>query len=275
VISNTHTHNPSHLPLQAILGLDQQPARPMQHDKFFFASPLISQRLAVLHRLIGSRSPIILIIGERGSGKTTLMNRLIHDGRKPWKVCRIRLKPKGNAEMTQCQNLDNRLVFLTKKEGARSVIIDDAHQLNQHELQVLIQSSFSSDRSGSNKFQSIVLFAEPQIRRRLADIAGWLPSNSVIEKIHITPLTEEQTADYLRHRVKIAGLSERDLFSIDQIHLIYKQSGGLPGWINQKACMLLQHREQQHLIPLTVRQKMNFEQLKDNLQGRLSRIFKS
>jgi type II secretory pathway predicted ATPase ExeA len=258
-----------------MLGLDQQPARPMQHDKFFFASPLLSQRLAVLHRLIGSRSPVIVIIGEQGSGKTTLMNRLIHDGRNSWKVCRIRLKKKGKAEMTQCQNLDNRLVFLTKKEGVRSIIIDDAHQLNQHELQVLVQSRFSGDSSRSNKFQTIVLFAEPQIRRRLADIAGWLPPNSVIEKIHITPLTEEQTADYLRHRVKIAGLSERDLFSIDQIHLIYKQSGGLPGWINQKACMLLQHREKQHLLPLTARQKMNLEQLKDSLRGRLPRIFKS
>ncbi|MGD9188797.1 MAG: hypothetical protein PVI89_11320, partial [Desulfobacteraceae bacterium] len=266
---------PSHPPLHAMLGLDQQPARPMQHDKFFFASPLISQRLAVLHRLIGSRSPVIVIIGEQGSGKTTLMNRLIHDGRKPWKVCRIRLKPKGKAEMTQCQNLDNRLVFLTKTEGVRSIIIDDAHQLNQHELQILAQSRFSGGRSRANKFQPLVLFAEPQIRRRLADIAGWLPSNAVIEKIHITPLTEEQTADYLRHRVKIAGLAERDLFSIDQIHLIYKQSGGLPGWINQKACMLLQHREKQHLLPLTARQKMNFEQLKDSLRGRLPQIFKS
>lgn len=273
MISNTHTHNPSHLPLQAILGLDQQPARPMQQDKFFFASPLISQRLAVLHRLISSRSSIIVIIGERGSGKTTLMNRLIHDGPKPWKVYRTRLKPKGHADMVQCQNLNNRLVFLTQKEQPPSVIIDDAHQLNQHELQILIQASFSSDSSRSNKFQTIVLFAEPQIRRRLADIAEWLPSNSVIEKIHITPLTEEQTADYLRHRIKIAGLPERDLFSIDQIHLIYKQSGGLPGWINQKACMLLQHREKQHLIPLTVQQKMNLELLKDSLRGRLPRIF--
>jgi type II secretory pathway predicted ATPase ExeA len=247
----------------------------MQHDKFFFASPLISQRLAVLHRLISSRSPVIVIIGEQASGKTTLMNRLIHDGRKPWKVCRIRLKPKGNAEMTHCQNLNNRLAFHTKKEEARSVIIDDAHQLNQHELQILIQSSFAGDSSRSNKVKTIVLFAEPQIRRRLADIAGWLPSHSAVEKIHITPLTEDQTADYLRHRVKIAGLPEKDLFSTDQIHLIDKQSGGLPGWINQKACILLQHREKQHLIPLTVQQIINLELLKESLRGRLPRIFKS
>lgn len=247
----------------------------MQRDKFFFASPLISQRLSVLQRLICSLSPIIVVIGERGSGKTTLMNRLIHEGRKSWTVCRIRVKPKGNAEMTQCQNLNNRLVFLTKKEGPPSVIIDDAHQLSQQELQILVQSSFSNDSSRSNKFQNIVLFAEPQIRKRMADIAGWLPSNSVIEKIHVTPLTEEQTAEYLQHRVKMAGLSERDLFSDDQIRLIYKQSGGLPGWINQKACMLLQHREKQHMISMTVRQKMNLENFKDSLRGRLPRIFKS
>lgn len=257
-----------------MLGLDQQPARPLQHDKFFFASPLISQRLSVLHRLISSRSSIIIIIGERGSGKTTLMNRLIYDRRKSWKACRIRLKLKGHADVGQCRNLNNRLVFLTQNAGSPSVIIDDAHQLNQHELKILTQAVLSGASSRSKKFQTIVLFAEPQIRRAMADIAGQLPANSVIEKIHLTPLTEAQTVDYLQHRVKIAGLSQKNLFSIDQMHLIYKESGGLPGWINQKACMLLQHRKKQHLIPLTVRQKMNLEQLKNSFRGRLLRIFK-
>jgi type II secretory pathway predicted ATPase ExeA len=246
----------------------------MQQDKFFFASPLISQRLAVLHRLISSLSPIIVIIGERGSGKTTFMNRLINNGKEQWKVGRIRVKPKDETEMAAGQNLNNRLVFLTQKQGPPSIIIDDAHQLNQHELQILMQASFSGDSNRSRKFQSIVLFAEPQIRKRLPDIVERLPSNSVIEKIHMTPLTEKQTADYLRHRIKMAGLSERDLFSIDQIRMIYKQSGGLPGWINQKACMLLQNRAKQQLVPMTVRQKINLEHLKDSLRGRMPRIFK-
>ncbi len=247
----------------------------MQRDKFFFASPLISQRLAVLNRLICSPSPIIVIIGERGSGKTTFLNRLIHDGQKPWKVCRIRLKSKGYTETASCRNLNHRLVFLTKNERLPSVVIDDAHQLSRHELRILIQASESGNGNRSGKIQNIVLFAEPQIKKRLPDIAEWLPPNSVIEKIHMTPLTEEQTADYLRHRIKMAGLSERNLFSIDQIRMIYKQSGGLPGWINQKACMLLQHREKQHLVSTTVRQKMNLEYLKDSLRSRMPRMFKT
>lgn len=272
--ANEHPCRASYPPLHAALGLDQQPARPLQRNKFFFTSPLTSQRLSVLHRLVNSRSPIIVIIGEQGSGKTTLMNRLIYDGRNIWSVCRIRLKHKHNGTKSQCQNLNNRLVFLTQKEGPPSVIIDDAHQLSRQELQLLIQSSFSGDTASPGKFRNIMLFAQPRIRTRLADMAAWLPPNSVIEKIYMTPLTVGQTASYLQHRVKMAGLGDTDLFTVYQIRMIHRQSGGLPGWINEEASRLLQRRDRQRTVPVRLRQTLNLEYLKDRLWGCLPRIFK-
>jgi type II secretory pathway predicted ATPase ExeA len=274
VTGNEHFQSTSHPPLYAALGLDRQPARPLQREKFFFTSPLTSQRLSVLHRLVNSRSPIIVIIGEEGSGKTTLMNRLIHDGRNAWSVCRIRLKHKHKKPKDRCQNLNNRLVFLTQKEGPPSVIIDDAHQLSRQELQLLIQSSFSGDAGSPGKFRNIMLFAQPRIRSRLVDMATWLPPNSAIEKIYMTPLTVRQTADYLRHRVKMAGFGDTDLFTVDQIRMIHRQSGGLPGWINEEACRLLQVRDRPRTVPLILRQTLNMEFLKERLWGRLPRIFK-
>lgn len=267
---NTHRLNSPRAPLHAMLGLDCKSVKPMQRNKFFFASPLTSQRLIVLKQMVGGRSPVILVIGERGSGKTTLMNQFISDARNRWSVCRIRLKPKKASPKEPCQNLNNRLVFLTKKDSPPSVIIDDAHQLSGLELQLLMQSSFSSE--STRKFQSIVLFAEPQMRNRLAEIAGWLPPKSVIDKIYMAPLTEKQTAAYLEHRVKVAGYCEKDLFSSDQIRTIHALSGGLPGWINGEAYMLLK-RMKKHK-PIMAKQKMTFINITHKLRDRLPRMFK-
>jgi len=102
---------------------------------------------------------------------------------------------------------------------------------------LLLQTAFNS--SGRRMLQSIVLLAEPCIRDRFDEIAGRLPQNSVIEKIFMTPLTEKQTADYLRLRLKSAGRTRNNPFSDNQMHKIYRLSGGLPGWINGEAFMLL------------------------------------
>lgn len=226
-----------HIPLPALLGLNEQAPGPKQPNKYFFASPLISQRLAMLRSMVGSRSMVIVVVGERGSGKTTLMNQFITDARNRWHEGRIRLKPRRGVPSGLWRNLNNRMVFLSKKDSPPSVIIDDAHQLSPDELKLLLQSAWTTD--GTRRLQSIVLFAEPPMRSRFAEIAHWLPPKSVIDKIFMTPLTEKQTAEYLQHRFKAAGFLRKIPFSPEQIKSIYRQSGGLPGWINGEAFMVL------------------------------------
>ena len=225
------------IPLPALLGLNERAPGPKQPNKYFFASPLISQRLAMLRNMVGSRSMVIVVVGERGSGKTTLMNQFITDERSRWHEGRIRLKQRRKVPAGVWHNLNNRLVFLSKKDSPPSVIIDDAHQLSSDELKLLLQSAWAAD--GTRKLQSIVLFAEPQMRTRFAEIARWLPPKSVIDKIFMTPLTEKQTAEYLQHRLKVAGFLKKIPFSPEQIKSIYRHSGGLPGWINGEAFMVL------------------------------------
>ncbi len=93
--------------------------------------------------------------------------------------------------------------------------------------------------------------------------------------MHMTPLTEKQTADYLRHRINAAGISDPNLFSMDQIRKIHQESGGLPGWINEKAVNILTRRKKQRLIPLMFRRKINLEPLKFSLRGHLPRLLKT
>ena len=95
------------------------------------------------------------------------------------------------------------------------------------------------NQSKKRKFQSIILFAEPEMRSRFAEIARRLPPKTTLDKIFMSPLNEHQTAQYLQHRFKAAGIMKKAPFSNSQIHSIYKDSGGLPGWINGQAFLLL------------------------------------
>ena len=225
------------VPVSAILGLDLKPPGLNQWNRFFYQSPLISQRLALLNNIVGGRSnPVIVVIGERGSGKTTLMNRFITEAGFRWRAGRIKVRSGGELSASW-RNLENRMVMLTRPGRPPSVIIDDAHQLSPVELKLILRYAVNTD--GHRRIQSIVLLAEPSMRERIAEIIRWLPPKSVVEKIHMAPLTEKQTVAYLQHRLRAAGYLRGNPFTDAHVRSIHQQSGGLPGRINGEAFLLL------------------------------------
>jgi type II secretory pathway predicted ATPase ExeA len=242
--TNTQTIKRSSVPLPAIFGLDQACLYPKESNRFFFQSPLTKQRLSILNNMVGSSSLIIVVIGERGSGKTTLVNEFISSAGNDWQACRIKLLSDNKATHNRWRDLTNRAVYRSPKNHPPSIIIDDAHQLTANELKKLLQSAFRPDKQP--KFKSIILLAEPAMRERFDEIARWLPPKSVIDKIYMTPLTEKQTADYLQHHLRVAGIIRNNPFTGDQVRKIYELSGGLPGWINGEALMLLKKMEKHH-----------------------------
>ena len=231
-------------PLPAILGLDQMPPEQQNRNQVFFKSPIISQRLSILKNMVGGPSLVITVIGERGSGKTTLMNEFIANTSRTWQACRIKMRCRRPGAGENWHILRNRTVYRSQKNSPPSIIIDEAHQLSPWELKWLLRWAFP--KKGHRKVQSIVLVAEPQIRECFAEISHWLPPKSVIDKIYMSPLTRKQTGDYLKHRLRTAGLIGEIPFTEDQVSKIYEVSGGLPGWINAEAFMLLEKMSKDH-----------------------------
>jgi hypothetical protein len=230
------------IPLPALLGLDA--ANGLATESFFFPSALNSQRLALLKNMVSRSRRVVVVIGEQGSGKTTMLRRLIVAADRSWQPVRLRLKSLREdigSGMGPC-----RPVWITRDTHPPAVIVDDAHHLNPLELKVLLESV--SKPQGHSKVSSIILFAEPEMRARLDEMASWLPAKVVIDKFYMTPFTEKQTDDYLRHRFRIAGFLPRHPFTPTQIRTIFQVSRGLPGWINREAFMLLKriHSGQVH-----------------------------
>jgi type II secretory pathway predicted ATPase ExeA len=220
------------VPLLSLLGLDQRTSQSCTSDRYYFAWPLLSQKLSILKNLAG-RSRFVVVMGEHGCGKTTMLHRLIADGRHEWRAGRIRIKLPGDKPIRRYERLNHRLVFLSRKADLPSLAIDDAHQLSPTELRLLIQRAFASD--SHFRLQGIVLFSDPSIRRHFGDIGRWLPPKNVMDRIDIPQLSEKQTIEYLAHRFKQAGILSKPPFSRSQLRAIYQQSCGLPGRINLAA----------------------------------------
>jgi type II secretory pathway predicted ATPase ExeA len=241
--SNTIAHKGG--PAAALLGLSTATDSPGQSQRFFFESPLISRQVAVLKQLVESSSRVIVVMGERGSGKSTLIQRIVSETPGKWKPGRLILSFRNQRQTARKSALDRRAVFFTGHGTAPTVILDDAHQLTLNDLKRLIHRTLP--KGGDHKFKTVILFAESRLRGSLKSIARWLPPETVIEKIQISPFTEQQTAAYLTHRLKAAALLDRLPFSKQQLKTIHSLSGGLPGWINGEAYMLLKKMKQRRI----------------------------
>lgn len=218
-------------------GLKPNILKPESAITNFYMSPLLSQRLAFLNKTVAVRSQVIVVTGEQGSGKTSLMKQFLSGSDLPWRLSRIRLKPSHRFSSRLLGGLDNRKIFMARGKCKPSVIIDDAHHLHPRALSALLQWAFSHE-SGP-RLQSLVLLADTHMRRRYSEIAKCLPDNAVIDKIHMTPLSEEQTAAYLQHCMQLRGYAAADLFSADQINGIHRKALGWPGSINRETNRLL------------------------------------
>lgn len=224
-----------------MLGPDPAHCGPNMQNQFFYTTPLISQRLAVLKQMVEIHPSVIVVTGQEGSGKTSLINQYINEISPNWRKGRIHLKRQYHRAYTLLRHLNNRKVFVSTNHARPSIIVDDAHEFNHREMEMLLRWAYP--HNGAPTLQSIILIADAQMRTRFAEIAAHIPAQAAIDKIHMTPLTDTQTAAYLHHRIKTAGFSENLTFSKDQITTIHQLSGGWPGMINREAYMQLKKAE--------------------------------
>jgi len=119
-------------------------------------------------------------------------------------------------------------------------MLDDAHELTGIELQYLLKDALAP--GGSRKLKRLVLFSEPDINATMASLSAPFTRETVVNKVHMSSLSETETHDYLFHRLKIAGLTGKNPFKSTDTKSIHKAAGGLPGRINQKAHTLLLNR---------------------------------
>jgi len=170
-----------------------------------------------------------------------MLNQFLISAKGNWHTCRIRAHSTtipGNSP--SLDNLNERQAFILPDDELPIVMFDDAHELTGIELQYLLKDAFAP--GGSRKLKRLILFSEPSINATMASLSAPFTRETVVNKVHMSQLSESETHDYLFHRLKIAGLTGKNPFKSADIKSIHKSAYGLPGSINEKAHMLLLNR---------------------------------
>lgn len=237
-------------------GLARDPFAAQNESGPFYRGAHRSQRLNLLQHLIPHTDAMLLVIGERGGGKTTLLKRLTAGAADDWAVCGIT----GNAmlgadqlavELAQCiglaasgmthQELLNSLrQRMSSRPGGGAItvlLVDDAHELPPGALQTL--SALAAKETGPR----VVLFADPQIETMLASAQLGSVQANIAQRLDLPALNPGETREYLELKLNAAGLHGPFPFNANQLKRIHRAGGGIPARIDELARRELAERQ--------------------------------
>ncbi len=205
----------------------------------------------VLHHLlygVEQRKGFLQVIGEVGTGKTTLCKELLKRLPVSTKTAFIYHSNLSELQllMAIAQDLgarsgkQNRLAlintmneFLLEQSVLRSnvvLLIDEAQCLSDASLEQL--RLLSNLETQKEKLLQIVFVGQPELDRKLNSVHLRQLRQRIAVRSYLLPLNREETAGYIHHRIKIAGGESCVNFSEEATHRIFQYSQGTPRMIN-------------------------------------------
>jgi len=210
-----------------VLDLQKDPFSSKPDAAFYYALDSFEQRLKVLQGLVQGADILVLVIGEPGSGKTTLMHRYLATVQGQCKAVRILADP-DNAGPRTTDTLDRGgyPAYILQDSKNPVLLVDDSHKLPQKELEFLLQETLAP--AGTQKIKRLILFGESELYTRVTRLAEAYPAQPAVNKIYLPGLTTSQTGDYLQHRLAVAGYTGKNPFKSSAVRDIHQASGGYP-----------------------------------------------
>ncbi|MGH8479109.1 MAG: SPOR domain-containing protein [Gammaproteobacteria bacterium] len=222
-----------------------------ESERFYLSTRALGPRLDLIKHLIDDSRLLLYVIGERGSGKSALLDEILAMARDGWRMARIQanamLDPLALLrDLTQALNpgvrgqdrdallaaLEDLLAASTGTRFVPVVLVDDAHELSEEALKLLFSLGRASREA--HRFR-IVLFCEPEIDMVLKARELAAVSPPVAHVVDLPPFTVEDTRAYLAERLSRVGLGALlplDTVVADRIH---QEARGLPGAIDAVA----------------------------------------
>ena len=247
------------LPYLTDFGLQRDPFSLAIEDDFFFNDSAHAQNLDLLQHALLSSELFMLVTGRFGIGKTILIHRLLSRIDDNYQVCFIHANPMHHVDQLKQQiykglgtdastesisGFDQLTLYLDnlKRSGKTPLlIIDDAHELSIESMQLIM--NFNDLVSNDAHLISIILFAEPDVKRLLETADPQKSQRLLTQNLELQSLSEKDTANYLHFRMKVAGFNEDNLtrtpFTPSTIETIYKSSKGIPFEVNRQASKTL------------------------------------
>jgi general secretion pathway protein A len=258
-------------------GLREKPFKATPDPRFLYLTPAHREALAQLIYGVREGEGFIVLTGEVGTGKTTLLHTLLQrvdDKTAIAFVMNSTLPFDGLLEYmledwgvpvpgaTRAQRLFalNRFLIERRRAGLRTVlIVDEAQNLSLSTLeQVRLLSNFETP---GDKLLQIILVGQPELRTKLARPELRQLKQRISLRCAIRPLTTDETRDYLRSRLQMAGAADPELFSDSAVSRIADYTRGVPRLVNIVAdhCLVVGYGDQERRVsPHTVERAVRY-----------------
>jgi putative secretion ATPase (PEP-CTERM system associated) len=238
-------------------GLTGRPFALTPDPRFWFETATHRKAMAYLGFGLAQGEGFIVITGEIGSGKTTLVGHLMATiDRERQHVIQIvstqvegddllRLVASGlgiatpGLEKADLLEAIEAALHAVARSGRRTLlIVDEAQALPVSALEEL--RMLSNFQSGGQALVQIFLLGQPEFRERLhgTDALEQLRQR-VIAVHHLEPMQPEEVEPYMIHRLSLVGWQGRPDFTGDALDVLYQGSGGVPRILNQLAARVL------------------------------------
>lgn len=216
--------------------------------RFLFDGRLHREALAALTYGVQERRGFITLVGEVGTGKTTLLRSLL-DGLDPTVhtvlithttinrdelirmiLAELEIPRTGLTRVEMLHQLQEFLLDRLSRREQTVLIIDEAQNLTPAVLEeVRLLTNLETDDA---KLLQVILAGQPELERTLQRPELRQLRQRIGVYGRIGPFSQPETAQYIRHRLRVAGRLRQTVFTAPAIQEIWRASGGIPRLIN-------------------------------------------
>lgn len=230
-------------------GLRENPFNVNPDPRYLFLTRHTEEALACLTYGIQSRKGFVLLTGEVGTGKTTLINKLVEGLRSEqvatafifnshlnvpqfidYMVADFGIPCNSRAKSQILLHLYNWLLERYGSGKTTVLIVDEAQNLSEEVLEEI--RMLTNLETFTEKLIQIVLVGQPELEQKLKQPQLRQLRQRLTLRAKTHPLSREETKAYVQQRLQVAGASGRPIFEPESLSAIHRYSAGIPRVIN-------------------------------------------
>jgi general secretion pathway protein A len=235
---------------RTFFGLKDSPFSFSPDPRYMYWTKAAQEAHAALTYGIESRKGFLLLTGEVGTGKTTLLNRLLDWLREKdvatafvfnsqllgvkqlfdFMMSDFEIPCESRLKSQVLMKLNQWLLDRYRAGKTSVVVIDEAQNLSEELLEEI--RLLTNLETSTEKLLQIVLAGQPELDEKLKRPQLRQLRQRIVFKCKTTPLTREETSGYIRERLRIAGANGQPIFSKESVDAIHQYSQGIPRVVN-------------------------------------------